>query len=66
MITINSVSNMSIPPNEMDTSVTEISDVIKSLDVESNNEWAMQFLYNEWMQKVLLSDGLDEDENYDW
>lgn len=66
MITINSVSNMSIPPNEMDTSVTEISDVIKSLDVEGNNEWAMQFLYNEWMQKVLLSDGLDEDENYDW
>ena len=57
---------MSIPPNEMDTSVTEISDVIKSLDVEGNNEWAMQFLYNEWMQKVLLSDGLDEDENYDW
>ncbi len=66
MITINSVSNISMPPNETEKNVTEISDVIKSLDVESNNEWAMQFLYTEWMQKVLLSDGLDEDENYDW
>ncbi|MFT8209923.1 MAG: hypothetical protein ACMZI0_03600 [Symbiopectobacterium sp.] len=66
MTTINSVSNTPVSPYEAEQNVTEISEVINSLDREYSNEWAMRFLYNEWMQKVLLSDGIDADENYDW
>lgn len=66
MTTINSVLNIPVSPHETDKNVNEMSDIIGSLGKDTSNDWAMRFLYNEWMQKVLLSDGIDADENYDW
>ncbi|MGG2140130.1 hypothetical protein [Symbiopectobacterium sp. RP] len=69
MTTINSLSNSTVSLYETDGDIKDISEVIKGLDDDEINNYAMhamRFMYNEWMQKVLLSDGLDPDENYDW
>lgn len=66
MITINSLLNSATLLYETNGDVKEISETVKELDGEEINNYAMRFMHNEWMQKVLLSDGLDADENYDW
>ncbi|WP_291972017.1 hypothetical protein [Candidatus Symbiopectobacterium sp.] len=63
MTTINSLSNSTVSLYETDGDIKDISEVIKGLDDDKTNNYAMRFMYNEWMQKVLLSDGLDPDEN---
>lgn len=66
MTTINSLLNSTTLLYENDGDVQEISEIVKALDDKEINNYAMRFMYNEWTQKVLLSDGLDPDENYDW
>ncbi|QZN94791.1 hypothetical protein [Symbiopectobacterium purcellii] len=66
MTTINSLLNSTTVLYENDGNIKEISEMVKELSDEERNNYAMRFMYNEWMQKVLLSDGLDPDENYDW
>lgn len=66
MTTINSLSNSTIFPYEADGDVKEISEIMKALEGDKINNYAMRFMYNEWMQKVLSSNGLDPDENHDW
>ncbi|MGX8940874.1 hypothetical protein ACWWJF_10965 [Symbiopectobacterium sp. Eva_TO] len=66
MTTINSLSNSTVSLYETDGDIKEISQIINGLYEDEINNYAMRFMYNEWMQKVLLSDGLDPDENYDW
>lgn len=66
MTTINSLLNSTTLLYETDGDVREISEIVKELDGKESSNYAMRFMYNEWMQKVLLSDGLDPDENYDW
>lgn len=66
MATINSLLTSTTVLYEKDGNITEISEVVKELSDEERNNYAMRFMYNEWMQKVMLSDGLDPDENYDW
>ncbi|MCW2477104.1 MULTISPECIES: hypothetical protein [unclassified Symbiopectobacterium] len=66
MTTINSLSNSTVYLYETDGEIKQITDIINELDEEKKNDWGMRFMYNDWMQKVLLSDGLDPDENHDW
>ncbi len=66
MTTINYLLNSTISPYKIDGDIKEMSEIIKELVDEGGDNYAMRFMYNEWMQKVLLSDGLDPDENYDW
>lgn len=66
MTTINALLNSTILPYKTDGDIKEMSEIIKELVDEGGDNYAMRFMYNEWMQKVLLSDGLDPDENYDW
>ncbi len=66
MATINSLLTPTTVLYEKDGNITEISEVVKELSDEERNNYAMRFMYNDWMQKVMLSDGLDPDENYDW
>lgn len=66
MTTINSLVKSTTLLYETDGDIKEISEIVKELDDEEINNYAMRFMYNEWMQKVLLSDGLDADENHDW
>lgn len=53
--------------NQQSTDEIRTLDNISSDEMESSEiNFGFLIMYEEWKQKILLSDGLNEDENYEW
>lgn len=66
MTTISSQLNSTTLFYKTDGAVKEMRDIINGLDDKDVMSPSMMLMYEEWKQKILLSDGIDSDENYDW
>lgn len=66
MTMISSGSPMAAMHYAAQQGVDEMDTDIDAIQNEYSNDLGFKLMYNEWMQKILLSDGVDEDENHDW
>ena len=68
MVTINSntlnVAVQTAEVNEAESIENQID--TQEVDKDAYGNMGYKLMYQEWMQKILMSDGLDEDENRDW
>ncbi|WP_380178207.1 hypothetical protein [Kalamiella sp. sgz302252] len=66
MTVINSLSQMqSDTLNNEDQTVVSLDDKANSV-ADSNGKLAYMMMYEQWKTDILLSDGLNEDENAEW
>lgn len=46
--------------------VQDIDNAMDNLQEKNDMNLGFKLMYQEWMQKILLSDGVDGDENQEW
>lgn len=65
MTAINSLGSMqSAPSNSCTEEIYSLDDVMSKKNSEAS--FGFTLMYEEWKQKILLSDGVSDEQNIDW